>query len=55
MLKDVEDLATMGVVSETKHQIMQKKKIDTEQVNKSKEKYSKIVECPEPADNFNEW
>lgn len=52
MVKDVEDLATMGVVSETKVQAMKKKKEETEIVNKSKEKYAKIVECPDPNDNF---
>lgn len=55
VVKDVEDLATMGVVSETKAQAMKKKKEETDIVNRSKEKYSKLAECPDPNDNFSEW
>ena len=55
VVKDVEDLATMGVVSETKAQAMKKKKEETDIVNRSKEKYSKLAECPDPNENFSEW
>lgn len=55
--KEIEDLQTMGVLNSTKATQLQKDKDEAEAARISKEKYSKVQDCPDPADpeNFTEW
>jgi DNA polymerase epsilon subunit 1 len=54
---EVEDLHTMGVIDASKAQQIQQQKKQKEEANRSKEKYSKIQDCPDPSvnGNFKEW
>lgn len=54
---EIEDLMTMGVISQKKNEQIQKDKEAKEQQRQSKEKYSKMEECPDLSEggNFSEW
>lgn len=45
----------MGVINQVKALAITSKKKDIEMSRVSKEKYSKIEDCPDPKLNFREW
>ena len=54
---EIEDLITMGVVSQKKGLQIEKEREEKEQQRLSKEKYSKMEDCPDLSENgnFNQW
>jgi DNA polymerase epsilon subunit 1 len=52
---EIEDLQTMGVLNEMKALSMQEQKQKKLEMQTQREKYSKMENCPKPAEKFGEW